>query len=162
MESSPLEHKVRRLMEPGNLTRDGMLGEDKRTIDEIIAADLDTVECLGLTNHEIAAKLREVMNAARQGLGDPVLIDMQLEAIAFEAQGLISCPFEHPGHYLKCLVTLKRTDTGQELLWTDLSIHMIEAHGFYEGKGSKFRVEPDHAAAVLGLRPHYGRPAHPR
>jgi hypothetical protein len=28
---------------------------------------------------------------------------------------------------------------------------MIEAHGFYEGKGSPFRVDPERAARVLGL-----------
>jgi hypothetical protein len=31
---------------------------------------------------------------------------------------------------------------GRTISWTDLNIHMIEAHGFFEGKGSFFRIEP--------------------
>jgi hypothetical protein len=26
--------------------------------------------------------------------------------------------------------------------WSDLSLHFIEAHGFFQGKGSPFRLEP--------------------
>jgi len=42
-------------------------------------------------------------------------------------------------------------DTGEEIRWTELQIHLIEAHGFYEGKGSVWRVSPSKLGRVLGL-----------
>ncbi len=35
--------------------------------------------------------------------------------------------------------------------WTDLSIHLIETHAFFQGKGSAFRLEPAELAAFLKL-----------
>jgi hypothetical protein len=33
--------------------------------------------------------------------------------------------------------------------WSDLSIHLIGAHGFFEGRGSFFRLEPAELVAIL-------------
>ena len=68
-----------------------------------------------------------------------------------EARGFARCPFGDPRHVRKGEVQLTNTVTGETLLWTPLSVHMIEAHGFYEGKGSHYRVEPEEAARILGL-----------
>jgi hypothetical protein len=40
------------------------------------------------------------------------------------------------------------TQTGQSLRWSDLNIHLVEAHGFYEGEGAPFRIDP---AALIRL-----------
>lgn len=38
-----------------------------------------------------------------------------------------------------------------ELKWTALSIHMVDEHGFYGGRGSTYRVNPEAARRILEL-----------
>jgi len=41
--------------------------------------------------------------------------------------------------------------SGEHVTYTEMNIHMIEAHGFYEGAGSPFRQEPAMLARVLEI-----------
>ncbi len=36
-------------------------------------------------------------------------------------------------------------------MWTGLGMHVIAEHGFYEGRGSPFRIELEQAKRALGL-----------
>jgi hypothetical protein len=47
------------------------------------------------------------------------------------------------------VTTLRRTDSGQTVQWSDLSIHFIGTHTFFEGKGSFFRIEPAELVRAL-------------
>ena len=47
--------------------------------------------------------------------------------------------------------TATRKSTGRAMMWTDLGIHLIQKHGFFQGKGSPYRLEPLELAAFLGL-----------
>jgi hypothetical protein len=33
--------------------------------------------------------------------------------------------------------------------WSDLNIHLIAKHGFFEGKGSAFRIEPKELISTI-------------
>jgi hypothetical protein len=55
------------------------------------------------------------------------------------------------GMYPKENVRVVNKKTGEEIRWTALNIHMIKEHGFYEGKGSPFRIEPLDLIRVLEL-----------
>ncbi|NLW11596.1 MAG: hypothetical protein GX028_06225, partial [Clostridiaceae bacterium] len=46
---------------------------------------------------------------------------------------------------------VRRLDTGVMMRWTDLNVHMIREHGFFEGHGSKYRLDPLELARFLGL-----------
>jgi hypothetical protein len=48
---------------------------------------------------------------------------------------------------------VRNTKLGREVTFTDMHIHMIGSHGFYEGKGSPFRLEPKQLAEVLEIEP---------
>jgi hypothetical protein len=37
----------------------------------------------------------------------------------------------------------------KKVFFTDLQIHLIEKHGFYQGKGSSYRLEPAELAEIL-------------
>jgi hypothetical protein len=37
--------------------------------------------------------------------------------------------------------------------FTDLHIHLIGVHGFYEGRGTPFRLEPGDLVAILEVVP---------
>ncbi len=150
---TPRERDIRELMKPGRLTRDGMLGDDPRAIEEIVAADAAALEALGVTRAALAARMRAVTEFARAQLGDPALFEDRLEVQATETRGGILCPFQHPGRFPKCVVTARDVKTGEEALWSWLSLHMIEQHGFFEGVGSVFRVDPERTARILGLTP---------
>ena len=142
---------VEEMMQPGRLTRDGMLGDDPRPVEAIIEADQDTVDRLGLTHTDVARRLRELTERSRERLGDPVIVDDVLEVRIEETRGALPCPFKHAGRFGKMAVICTHLPTGESLMWSDLGMHMIEAHGFYEGKGSPFRVDPAQAVHLLGI-----------
>jgi hypothetical protein len=59
-----------------------------------------------------------------------------------EVKGRIPCPWPHAGSYAKRVTTMEDTKTGREILWSDLNIHLIAEHNFFEGRGSPFRIDP--------------------
>jgi hypothetical protein len=67
------------------------------------------------------------------------------------ARGKLPCPFGDKGFFRKTSVTLKKISTNEQLAWSDLALHLIEAHGFYQGKGSPFRLDPANIAKILEL-----------
>ena len=110
-------------MAPGALSRAGFLGHDPRPLEEILEADRAAAAGLGTTHEAIAA-------------GDG------LTAFHREALGRISCPFGECGSFHKGQVEATDARTGEKLVFTPLSIHLIAAHGFYQGRGSPYRIEP--------------------
>ncbi len=58
-------------------------------------------------------------------------------------RGKVICPFADPGVYSKAVIKLKDNEKAIEFSWTPLHIHMIRKHNFFEGKGSKYRLEPE-------------------
>jgi hypothetical protein len=132
-----VEHEMRRI---------GMgtfLGLDRRRLAEILDDDHDSLNALGLTNEQIASRLEEITHAAKKNLGDPLTLEDRYEVRAEEHRGMIPCPWEHPqGLFCKSYVELRDKKSGVTLIWSDLSIHLIREHGFFQGKGSPFRLEP--------------------
>jgi|WetSurMetagenome_2_1015567.scaffolds.fasta_scaffold244285_2 hypothetical protein len=136
---------------PGAISAGGFLGADPRSLAEIIAADAQTVANCGTSDVAIAARLRQLTAAGEAGLGRPVLVDGHLEVTVSDTRGLIACPFADGRGEHKRLTSVVDCRTGRSLGWSDLNIHLIECHGFYEGKGAAFRVEPLALAEILGL-----------
>lgn len=138
-------------MRPGVLSKDGFLGLDPRPLEDVLDADRSAVAALGLTHEEIAARLREVFDKARAGLGTPVRIGERLAAVHREAMGRIPCPWGGCGVFPKGEVELADAATGECLLLTALGIHLLGAHGFYGGRGTRYRLEPAAVARLLRL-----------
>jgi len=153
MKQPPREKEIQDRMQPGRLTLHGMLGNDHRTLSEIIEADLSVVNRLGVTHADIAERMRDLAFAGRAGFGTPVIVDDIYEVAVREDRGVLPCPFDHPGRYPKSTVYLKNLETGKELHWTALGAHMIEAHGFYAGHGARFRIDPARAVKILRIPP---------
>jgi hypothetical protein len=98
----------------------------------------------------LAQRMRELTETAKQGLGTWVDADGgAMRVMSEEYKGILVCPWGHTGHFDKRIIIAERPATGQTLSWTDLNVHLIEAHGFFEGKGSAFRVEPEQAVRIL-------------
>lgn len=147
MKLSPEDKKLMELMAPGALTRDGFLGTDRRSIGEMIDGDRSSVEGLGLTNELLAAKLNEVLQKAMAAMGAPVKIANDLEAVYFESRGRAPCPWGD-GNFEKGHVELKNTRTGRKFLISPVGVHMIATHGFYQGRGCPFHINPNKVAEI--------------
>jgi len=137
-------------MKPGKLTKPGFLGNDNRLLIDILNEDDQTVKSLGLTHEQIAKKLQEFMEAGKKGLGFPIKLN-EFEIEVNENRGLIPCPFRHGFLARKTNVRLRNLNQGKEIVYSELSIHLINEHGFYQGKGSPFRLDPEETARFLGL-----------
>jgi len=151
MKQAPDIRQVVDRMRPGVLCRDGFLGSDRRRLEEIIETDRSTVAGLGTSHEAIAKRLEAVYDGARAGLGTPVAIGERLTAVWREAMGRIPCPWGRCGTFPKGEVEVTDAETGRSLLLTPLSIHQVAAHGFYQGRGSRYRVEPELACRLLRL-----------
>ena len=148
MKHAPDLQRVLDRMAPGVLSRDGFLGDDPRRIEEVLDADNSAVVGLGATHEALAAKLGEIFEKARAGLGTAVPIGGRHVAVHHEAMGRIPCPWGRCGVFPKGEVELTEAATGDALRFTALSVHLVAAHGFYQGRGSRYRLEP---AAVARL-----------
>lgn len=142
MKQNPTENAIRERMSAGALSLDGFLGNDSRPIDEIIAEDTAELAATGVSLEELAAFLQKIHDAADAGLETQVeLFDGRLTAQMQEGMGRIPCPFACGKVCHKGIILVRAGD--HELTLTPLQIHMIADHGFFQGKGSPFRVDPE-------------------
>jgi hypothetical protein len=141
--------RAQQRMAPGVITRDGFLGDDRRPLVDILIADEETVKALGREHAAIGARMVELRDAGMAGLGEFVNVAPHFEVRVDSVRGRLPCPFGDPGIFPKTNVTVRNTRTGREITYTDLHIHLVRVHGFYEGRGSPFRLEPGDLAEVL-------------
>ncbi len=153
------DDRIQDRMRPGVITRDGMLGEDRRKLRDILDADDAAVRRLGLTHARIAARMRELRDAGARGLGEPIQVFGHFEVRVDSVRGKLPCPFPHPGLCRKEFVEVRNLRSGEQVMFTELNTHLIEAHGFYEGAGSPFRQDPEALARVLELDPDIPDPS---
>ena len=152
MKMSPEYAKAQANMQPGVITSDGFLGNDRRPIIEIISGDEAEMKRDGLEFEETVSVMRHLMDEGRKGLGEPVTVDDRWIVQVFEARGFLASPFED-GIYRKvnAQVTLLEDGkpSGSSILYSDLSLHLIEKYHFLQGRGASFRVSPAELKAVL-------------
>jgi hypothetical protein len=150
MKQMPAEKKIADRMAPGALSAEGFTGPDPRRYLEIIDADLAEMERLGVDPAALADRLEEIAEEAVAGLGTPVQVGEHLDATWHEAMGRIPCPFGKCGTFRKGDVELTDGRTGDTLRFTRLSVHMLREHGFCQGRGTRYRLEPAALAQMLG------------
>ena len=149
MKKNPAMQKIYDNMQPGVLSLHGFLGTDDRDIELIIDHDAAELESGGVTAEAIAEGLERVRDKALEGLGDYIDIGGGFMARADSIRGKLPCPFEHKGLFRKTVISLRGPGINGDLLFTDLGIHLIKEHSFFQGKGSPFRIEPLQIAEIL-------------
>jgi hypothetical protein len=152
MKQTKILDNVQRQMRPGVITQTGFLGTDPRRLGDILAEDDAAVKRLDLTHAQIAARMKELSDAGRKGLGLAVTVAPHFEIQVESVRGKLPCPFLD-GIFAKTNTTVRNTELDREITYTDLGIHMVEAHGFYEGKGALFRLDPAELQTVLEIAP---------
>lgn len=153
---------IEKLLQNDPTARARFLGPDERGLTTIIKADNAAIRRRGLTHARVAKCLLALRHAGWVGQGDPVSVPPHFEVRVDAARGKLSCPFGDSGSFAKVNTTVRNLERGTEITFTDLNIHLIAKHGFYEGRGAPFRLDPGQLVDVLemdlfNLRPQYGR-----
>ena len=139
-------------MRPGRLSSAGFLGEDERLLDVLAADNRYVVEELGLTHQQLARHLLLLGAVAqKEAVKEPKEIayhgrKFKVRATLFKSS--VKSPFED-GTRTNCEATVENLGNGKKLTYSLLVPQMIERYGFYEGKGTRYRVEPRAVLQVL-------------
>jgi len=153
--------ELERRMRPGSFSTVGFLGPNERLAD-VLAADAETVAAMGLTFEELAAPLDRLLDEAEQSRGRSAVVDGRFEARVEVFTGFQICPFAVQPHSSQCTEgggvrhasidwSVKNRRTGERLRGPGLIVHLIRAHGFFEGIESPHRVDPRTLATVLEI-----------
>jgi hypothetical protein len=130
---------------------DGFMGSDQRPLDEIIADDERTIEQTAFSRDALAAALETAYMKTRNALGAVVAIAPDVTGTFEESRGRIPCPFRGCGVFEKGEAIISSSEAPVPLIITSLGIHLIKNHGFFQGRGSRFRIDPVEAAKILGV-----------
>lgn len=144
-------------MRPGEYSQSGFLGPDER-LAEVLAADAHALAALDLSAERLAGGLRALL--------DPVVSVRKSAArighhwISLKRyRGFQRCPFEDgcgagigPDQRFASLDwQVRNLKTLQALKGPGLIVHLIDAHGFFNGTQVPYRVEPGALARLLEL-----------
>ncbi|MHC4717206.1 MAG: hypothetical protein ACYS5V_09570 [Planctomycetota bacterium] len=150
MKLSPAETAIVERMAPGVLCREGFLCGDPRPLPEILDTDGAAVERLHLTHELVAERLGALLDVAMEGMGATVEVCGGLSVRYRESMGRIACPWGGCGVFAKGEVELMGPDGPVLARFTPLSVHLIGVHGFYQGRGSRYRIEPASLPGMVG------------
>lgn len=151
MKQSPKLKNIQENMQPGVFTAHGFLGSDNRTLKDILREDDSVVKNIGLTHRQIAERMQKFTDRGKDMPEITVTIENIYKITVDDHRGFIPCPFADNENEIKTNTKLFNMSSGKTVYWSDLNIHMIREHGFYEGKESFFRIEPVELAEILGL-----------
>lgn len=143
-------------MRPGEFSMAGFLGKDEKLL-EVLGNDNEyVVDAQGMLHQELARHLY-ALEAVWHKLGgtsnskEPVrctYCDRRYEVRVDATRGHQKSPFED-GTKTNTYVYLTNVDNGKKLEYSGLIPMMVERYGFYEGKGTSFRVEPKQIVEVF-------------
>ncbi|MBI2437665.1 MAG: hypothetical protein HYV36_02475 [Lentisphaerae bacterium] len=142
---------IEKALQTDPAARRAFLGPDKRSLKDILRTDAAAVRRRGLTHARLAKRLRALRQAGWPGQGEIVAAPPHF-AVRVEAErGYLPCPFGDKGALAKVNTTVRNLARGLEITFSDLNIHLIAAHGFYEGKGAQFRLDPEQLIDTLAM-----------
>ncbi len=153
MKQTPIYDEIQRQMAPGVITLDGFLGPDTRKLVDIIAADEKLVHYANTTNQAIAERMEHFRDLGLKGLGEFISVEPHFDVKVDTIRGRLPSPFGGPGMYDKVNTTVVNKRLDKTIIYTDLHIHLIKDHGFFQGVGSRYRLEPFDLIKILELIP---------
>jgi hypothetical protein len=152
MKQNPKMKIAQENMQPGVITLQGFLGNDGRDLVQIMDEDESNLESLEVTSEDIADRMDYFKEKGAKGLGEFIDVDSNFAVRVDSVRGKLRCPFEHPGLIPKTNITVKNLNSHREITYTEMNIHCIREHGFFEGKGSFFRIDPEAIVEILELK----------
>lgn len=152
MKRSPADKEILHNLGPTKFSAEGFMGNDRRQPEEIIAADYNSIKGMNIDIQELVARLKEAYTLTKSALGGTIAIRPGVSGSFFESRGKIPSPFRGEGTFEKGEALITEEKSGKQLIITLLSIHLIEKHAFFQGKGSRYRIEPVEAAEILDVK----------
>lgn len=146
-------------MRPGHDSEGGFLGANENLLD-VLADDNDFVLSQRLTHQDLAEPLQFVKNITQKEFADTHTFqykDCDYQVDLVNSKGPQFSPFED-GTNTSTDAIIKNLSNGEEISLSLLVPDMVERYGFYEGKGSPYRVEPSQIIKVfpdLALKDFY-------
>jgi hypothetical protein len=150
---------VEKRMQPGAWFASGFLLENT-SLAEVLDNDRRTLAALSVSAEEIGTKLSELLAHAGKSDWFWPLRTAEFKVEIRRRRGFITCPWS-PDEFEPCTAGHLTPPTANQFLIQrgfrqrlegfELSVHLIRDHEFFGGPGSRFRIEPEHAVAVLGL-----------
>jgi hypothetical protein len=158
MKQTPQEQKIYDNFKPGKITKEGFLGNDTRHIHDIIEEDMHVLDRLRVSKEQVADRLQYFIEEGKKGL--ETLVDLgDFTTQVIWRRGMLPSPFGDPKRlYHKIVATVFNKKLNKELTYTQLNVHLIRDHGFFEGKGSVFRLEPEDVVKILDIHPEPSEP----
>ena len=127
------------------------MGSDRRPVDEIIAADRRVLSKKGVSIEALVEALTHAYQKAQRALGAEVTIRQGVVAVFHESMGRVPSPFKGDGVFAKGEAVVTELASSQRIIVTQLGIALIERHSFFQGIGSRYRIDPETALHILGL-----------
>ncbi len=150
MKQTPDMDRIQEKMQPGVLTLKGFLGHDDRKLADIIVADEQTLLKLNITAQQIVDRLQDISERGADLMEEELTIDGRYKVRVRDDRGKIPSPWGD-GLFEKGDVDLSDSITGKSLKWNKLTLRLVSAHGFFGGKGSEYRIDPEETATLLDL-----------
>ncbi len=124
------------------LHRGNYLRGDDRPLARILEEDAAEVTRLEMDLEDVTSKMKRLYDLGRKGLGDTVIVDVIFEVSVREERGILAGPWGDQFAAPKATVTAVNLRNGKTLTFSVLGWHLIRSHGFFQGMGSPFRIEP--------------------
>ncbi len=143
-------------MRPKKLSGAGFLGADEKLLDILAADNRYVVDELGLSHQELARHLHALAAIGDwQNLHDKagdefVYHGKRFKVLVEHAKWSVKSPFAD-GTKSGANATVTNVETGKKMRYGLLVPYMMERYGFYEGKGTSYRLEPRRVVEVLGF-----------
>lgn len=157
----PLQ-EVEGRMRPGRFSQTGFLGPAE-SLQQVLESDARTLEELGLSADLLADRLGGLLAAALDSPDSATTIGpCRIRIQGYKGPQI--CPFAPQPHENPCPGpgdrrlasidwSITNLHTGVQLSGPGLIVHLIAAHGFFEGSESPYRVPPRRLAELLELGP---------
>lgn len=131
----------------------GFLGADERLLEVLDGDNRYVVDELGLTHQELARHLHILAAIGAKISGQEFLYHgrrFKVTGMDRATAGNQLSPFKD-GTKANQEATVHNLDNRKKVGYSLLVPHMIERYGFYEGKGTPYRVEPRTIVEALGF-----------
>jgi hypothetical protein len=145
---------LEKLMRPGAASSAGFLGKDEKLLEVMAADNKSVVDELGSTHQELARHLH-AMGAVWvwQLKNNQFEAEFLYHGRKFKVKGVATLGFQDSpfgdGTKSGSDVTVYNLSSGKELGYALLVPYMVERYGFYEGKGTSYRVDPRKVVEVF-------------
>lgn len=142
---------LEKVMRPGAMSMQGFLGE-KESLLEILAADNKyVVDELALTHQELAKHML-ILGAIGKLQPDKEFLyhGTKFKVGIITNINFMPSPFKD-GTKSNAVASVHNLSTGKKLTYSLLVPLMVERYGFYEGKGTVYRVDPAQIVTVLSF-----------